>query len=153
MGLESGFIVDGDLSATSSKTGHEPGKARLHGSSCWMPEHDDKSQYFTVFLGDKINLTAIATQGAAHETCWITAYTLDVLHTEWYTYQENDVVKVSLIWSHIDCVAGGFSRANALIGGLFLILLAAWPLSLDTPLLNQSTRGWNPVTTQAIVHK
>jgi len=95
MGLESGFIGDGDLTAQSSKAGHEPWRARLHGPSCWMPEHDDKNQFFTVYLRDKINLTSVATQGAAYETCWITVYTLEVLHATWHKYTEDDVEKVS----------------------------------------------------------
>ena len=94
MGLESGFIGNGDLTAQSSKTGHEPWRARLHGPSCWMPEHDDKKQFFTVYLREKINLTAVATQGGAYESCWITVYTLQVLHTTWHKYMEDNVEKV-----------------------------------------------------------
>jgi len=95
MGLESGFIGDEDLTAQSSKAGHEPWRARLHGPSCWMPEHDDKKQFFTVYLRDKINLTSVATQGAAYETCWITVHTLEVLHATWHKYTEDDGEKVS----------------------------------------------------------
>ena len=94
LGLESGFIGDGDLTAQSSKTGHEPWRARLYGPSCWMAEHDDKNQFFTVYLRDKINLTAVATQGAAYESCWITLYTLEVLHTTWHKYTEDNAEKV-----------------------------------------------------------
>lgn len=101
VGLESGFIGDSDLSAQSSKTGHEPWRARLHGPSCWMPEHDDKNQFFTVYLRDKINLTAVATQGGAYEACWITAYILEVLHATWYKYMEDNVEKVSLVYEAI----------------------------------------------------
>ena len=94
LGLESGYIGDGALTASSYKPGYEPWKARLHGTSYWRPEKDDKNQFFTVYLHYKINLTAIATQGA--ETCWIRVYKLDAFHlSKWIKYKDNDVVKVS----------------------------------------------------------
>lgn len=97
LGLESGIIGDGALTASSSKPGYEAWRARLHGSSYWKPDKDDTNQYFTVYLFNKINLTAIATQGAVNETCWITAYTLDALQDTWIKYKENNVVKVSIV--------------------------------------------------------
>ena len=93
LGLESGYIGDGDLTASSFVPGYEAREARLHGTSYWRPDQDDNNQYFTVYLHVKINLTAIATQGG--ETCWITAYTLHALQNTWIKYMENNVVKVS----------------------------------------------------------
>ena len=94
LGLESGYIGDGDLTASSYKPGNEAREARLHGTSYWKPSQDDKHQYFTVNLGVKTNLTAIASQGG--ETCWITAYTLDTFfQNEWVRYMENNVIKVN----------------------------------------------------------
>ncbi|KAL9963436.1 hypothetical protein ACROYT_G026947 [Oculina patagonica] len=94
LGLASGYIGDGDLTASTYKPGCEPWRARLHGTSYWRPDTDDTNQYFTVFLYEKINLTAIATQGAVNETCWITAFTLDAaLNNTWIKYKENNVVK------------------------------------------------------------
>lgn len=93
LGIESGYIGDRDLTASSYKPGYEAKKARLHGTSYWRPAQDDKNQYFTVLLHVKINLTAIATQGG--DTCWIIAYSLDAFQNTWIQYMENNVVKVS----------------------------------------------------------
>lgn len=97
LGLASGYIGDGALTVSSSKPGYEAWRARLHGTSYWRPDKDDTNQYFTVYLYNKINLTAIASQGAVNETCWITAYTLDALQNTWIKYKENNVVKVSIV--------------------------------------------------------
>lgn len=98
LGFESGELKDVDLSASTIKDGHEAWRASLRGTNCWMPQYDDTQQYFTVFLSDiKVKLSAIATQGAVYEACWITAYTLHVSHPrgKWNWYKENGVVKVS----------------------------------------------------------
>ena len=99
LGLQSGCITSGDISASSNKYGHEAKEARLHGQSCWMPANDDTTQYFTVAfhsLGKvRVNLTAIATQGAPYNPCWITTYSLDIYHkSTWNKYKEGGIIKV-----------------------------------------------------------
>ncbi|KAJ7376989.1 hypothetical protein OS493_031261 [Desmophyllum pertusum] len=95
LGFESGELKDVHLSASTIKDGHEAWRASLRGANCWMPQYDNTPQYFTVFLSDiKVKLSAIATQGAVYEACWITAYTLHVSHGgKWNWYKENGVVK------------------------------------------------------------
>ena len=83
--MESGAILDKDIVASSNKPGYEPWKGRLHGRSCWMPSADKNSEYISVTLSGKVNITAIATQGAVTDRCWVTSYEIHYYDGSYFT--------------------------------------------------------------------
>ena len=74
LGMESGAILNGNIIASSKKTGYDPWEGRLNGNSCWMPAQNSNSEYITVRFVAQVTLIAIATQGAPIENCWVKTY-------------------------------------------------------------------------------
>ena len=74
--MESGAIPNGNIKASSSKTGYEPWDGRLNGNSCWMPAQNSNSEYITVKLVARVTVVAIATQGSPIKNCWVKGYTV-----------------------------------------------------------------------------
>ena len=76
LGMESGTILNGNIKASSKKTGYDPWEGRLNGNSCWMPAQNSNSEYITVKFVAQVTVVAIATQGAPIENCWVTSYVI-----------------------------------------------------------------------------
>ncbi|XP_072018425.1 neuropilin-2-like [Amphiura filiformis] len=77
LGLESGHITDGQLSASSFIDGeHSPSHGRLRNSSYWRPA-DNTSQWFQVRFDKRMIVSAISIQGSGTENGgWVTKYEL-----------------------------------------------------------------------------
>ena len=89
------------LSASSSRVGFEPGKARLHGNGAWSPSNDgNPNDFLQVDLQYEFFICAVATQGYrwTFRRFWTTKYRLlfSVNGTDWLTYKENGTDKVGI---------------------------------------------------------
>ncbi|XP_067026513.1 uncharacterized protein [Acropora muricata] len=87
------------LSASSSRVGFEPDKARLHGDGAWSPGDDSNPNDFVqVDLQYEFFICAVATQGYSRtlRRFWTTKYRLlfSVDGTDWLTYKENGTDKI-----------------------------------------------------------
>ena len=72
--MESGSIPDGNIQASSTKTGYEAWKGRLNGQSCWMPANDNTTEHIRVTFATVVKIVAIATQGAPLDGCWVKSF-------------------------------------------------------------------------------
>ena len=76
LGMESGAIPDDKITASTFKTGYEARKARLNRNSCWMPMQDRDTEYIKINFTSVTSVSAIATQGAPNDGCWVTSFSL-----------------------------------------------------------------------------
>ena len=74
--MESGAIQDDMITASTFKTGYEARKARLNRNSSWMPLQDRNTEYIKINFTSVTNVSAIATQGAPNDVCWVTSFSL-----------------------------------------------------------------------------
>jgi len=113
LGMESGAIPDDKITASTFKTGYEARKARLNRNSCWMPMQDKNTEYIKINFTSVTNISAIATQGAPNDGCWVTRFSL-----QWFVNNQlvtdrkvqNIVCQNSCIFSLL--VAGDVSRGG-----------------------------------------
>ena len=89
------------LSASSSRVGFEPDKARLLGNGTWSPSNDgNPNDFLQVDLQYEFFICAVATQGHPSRSLnsWTTKYRLlfSVNGTDWLTYKENGTDKVGI---------------------------------------------------------
>ena len=77
--MESGDIQDDMITASTFKTGYEARKARLNRNSCWMPMQDTDTEYIKINFTSVTSVSAIATQGAPNDGCWVTSFSLQWL--------------------------------------------------------------------------
>ena len=87
------------LSASSSRAGFEPEKARLHGDGAWSPRDvSNPNDFFQVDLQYEFFICAVATQGHPSSSFWTTKYKLlfSVNGKDWLTYNENGTDKVGI---------------------------------------------------------
>ena len=89
------------LSASSSRVGFEPDKARLHGDGAWSPSNDSNpNDFLQVDLQYEFFICAVATQGHPYYllNSWTTKYRLlfSVNGKNWLTYKENGTDKVGI---------------------------------------------------------
>ena len=94
-------IPDDHLSASSSRVGFEPDKARLHGDGAWSPSNDSNpNDFLQVDLQYEFFICAVATQGYPWNFIrfWTTKYRLlfSVNGKDWLTYKENGTDKVGI---------------------------------------------------------
>ena len=74
--MESGAIPDDKITASTFKTGYEARKARLNRNSCWMPMQERNTEYIKINFTSVTNVSAIATQGAPNDDCWVALFSL-----------------------------------------------------------------------------
>ena len=74
--MESGAIPDGNIQASSIKTGYDAWNGRLNGQSCWMPANDNTTEYIRVTFATVVRMVAIATQGAPLDGCWVKSFSI-----------------------------------------------------------------------------
>lgn len=81
LGMESRFISDAQISASSQFIGNHPAEqARLHYKAKrggWAAGVNNKNQWLQVDLGAEISVKGIATQGRSKWGQWVTAYKLE----------------------------------------------------------------------------
>ncbi|XP_015763700.1 PREDICTED: receptor-type tyrosine-protein phosphatase T-like [Acropora digitifera] len=87
------------LSASSSRIGFEPDKARLHVDGAWSPSNDSNpNDFLQVDLQYEFFICAVATQGHPYNllNSWTTKYRLlfSVNGKNWLTYKENGTDKI-----------------------------------------------------------
>ncbi|KAJ8338950.1 hypothetical protein SKAU_G00357360 [Synaphobranchus kaupii] len=90
LGLEDGNVTDAQLSASSSRSGMGPQKARLNGDSCWMPLTPTNS-WIQVDLGEAKKVTGITIQGCPGADHWVTTFKVQssTNEIEWTDYTED----------------------------------------------------------------
>ncbi|XP_074612301.1 receptor-type tyrosine-protein phosphatase S-like isoform X2 [Acropora palmata] len=84
-------IPSRSLSATSSRSGFEPDKGRLHGDGAWSPsDNGNPYDYLQIDLQYDFFICAVATQGHPSSDLWTTKYKLlfSVDDINWLTYKE-----------------------------------------------------------------
>ena len=77
-------------------------KGRLNGAGAWSPSNNnDANDYLQIDLIYEYVICAVATQGNPNADDWTTKYKLQLalIHTgkNWFTYQEDNIDKVSVI--------------------------------------------------------
>nr|XP_044607414.1 LOW QUALITY PROTEIN: contactin-associated protein-like 4 [Equus asinus] len=66
-------------SSSELSSSHSPGFARLNrrdGAGGWTPLVSDKNQWLQIDLGERVEVTAVATQGGYGSSDWVTSYLL-----------------------------------------------------------------------------
>ncbi|XP_033624263.1 neurexin-4-like [Asterias rubens] len=97
LGMESGAILDGQISATSWIHVLEgPRYARLHnrdGGGGWTAGTSDLEQYLTIDLGSVAEVTGVATQGRYNTDNYVQEYRvmLSTNGKDWTTYSDDQV--------------------------------------------------------------
>ena len=98
-------IPSRSLSATSSRSGFEPDKGRLHGDGAWSPsDNGNPYDYLQIDLQYDFFICAVATQGHPSSDLWTTKYKLlfSVDDINWLTYKEKGKDKVCIaITTHL----------------------------------------------------
>ncbi|KAI1905287.1 hypothetical protein AGOR_G00014550 [Albula goreensis] len=89
---QTSFNSSSQLSST-----HSPGFAKLNrrdGAGGWSPLHSDKYQWLEIDLGERTEVTAIATQGRYGSSDWVTSYLLMFSDTgrNWKQYRQEDSI-------------------------------------------------------------
>ncbi|GCC26336.1 hypothetical protein chiPu_0004752 [Chiloscyllium punctatum] len=93
------LVSDLPQSAFSSSSvlssSHNPGFAKLNrrdGAGGWSPKDSDKYQWLQIDLGERTEITAVATQGRYGSSDWVTSYVLMFSDTErnWKQYRQED---------------------------------------------------------------
>ena len=111
--MESGDIPDDKITASTFKAGYEARKARLNRNSSWMPMQYTNTEYITINFTSVTNVSAIATQGAPNDGCWVTSFSL-----QWFANNQLETSgKVQNIACQNSCffsllVAGDVSRGG-----------------------------------------
>jgi len=93
---------DSSFSASSSSGGNKAFKGRLNGDGAWSPSTDNNANnYLQIDLIYEFVICAVATQGNPNSDHWTTKYKLQfalIYNVEnWFTYQEDNIDKVSVI--------------------------------------------------------
>ncbi|KAM9102947.1 contactin-associated protein-like 4 isoform X1 [Sarcophilus harrisii] len=89
---QSSFSCSSELSSS-----HSPGFARLNrrdGAGGWSPLVSNKYQWLQIDLGDRMEITAIATQGGYGSSDWVTSYLLMFSDTgrNWKQYRQEESI-------------------------------------------------------------
>lgn len=99
VGTSDGFIIpDHRFSASSSRSGNDPSKARLDGASAWVPStSNDNSDYLEIDLGSVYFVCGVATQGNSGANEWTTQYKIktSLNNRNWTVYMEHGAEKVN----------------------------------------------------------
>lgn len=100
LGMQSGWIVDSDITATSFLTlDNEPGSARLNSTKAWSPVRQDVSEILQIHLASEANVSAIGIQGNPTADQWITKYRVEYSMDgmKWQKYPEVCIMMMTII--------------------------------------------------------
>ncbi|XP_032879400.1 contactin-associated protein-like 4 [Amblyraja radiata] len=86
-------------SSSEFSSSHSPGYAKLNrrdGAGGWSPLESNKHQWLQIDLGERTEMTAIATQGRYGSSDWVTRYLLMFSDTgrNWKQYRQEDSIWV-----------------------------------------------------------
>ncbi|KAL9960203.1 hypothetical protein ACROYT_G033625 [Oculina patagonica] len=99
LGMESGAILDDQISASSVHGYFVAQNGRLQSSTCWIAASNDINQWLQVDLGNLTNVTGVATQGRNSDVYfqWVTRYKLqysnDGANFQYYTEEGQNAEK------------------------------------------------------------
>ncbi|XP_014641007.1 PREDICTED: contactin-associated protein-like 3B [Ceratotherium simum simum] len=87
-------------SSSELSSSHSPGFARLNrrdGAGGWMPLLSDKNQWLQIDLGERVEVTAVATQGGYGSSDWVTSYLLMFSDSgrNWKQYRREDSISTA----------------------------------------------------------
>ncbi|XP_041849162.1 contactin-associated protein-like 4 [Melanotaenia boesemani] len=93
--LLSNLLPSSFRSSSQLSSSHAPGFAKLNrrdGAGGWSPLISDRYQWLEVDLGDRTEITAVATQGRYGSSDWLTSYLLMFSDTghNWKQYRQED---------------------------------------------------------------
>ncbi|XP_048390046.1 contactin-associated protein-like 5 isoform X2 [Stegostoma tigrinum] len=93
--LVSGLPQSAFCSSSVLSSSHSPGFAKLNrrdGAGGWSPRDSDKYQWLQIDLGERTEITAVASQGRYGSSDWVTSYVLMFSDTErnWKQYRQED---------------------------------------------------------------
>ncbi|KAF5909901.1 contactin-associated protein-like 5, partial [Clarias magur] len=83
-------------SSSKSSDKHSPHFAKLHtrdGSGGWSPDSEDHQPWLQVDLRDRLEVTAVATQGRWGSTDWVSSYQLQYSDSSrtWKSYRQDNM--------------------------------------------------------------
>ncbi|KAJ7345917.1 hypothetical protein JRQ81_001867, partial [Phrynocephalus forsythii] len=86
-------------SSSALSSSHSPSFAKLirrDGSGGWSPLDSSREQWLQIDLGDRVEITGVATQGRYGSSDWTTSYILMFSDTgrNWKQYREEDIIWV-----------------------------------------------------------
>ncbi|XP_026346543.4 contactin-associated protein-like 4 [Ursus arctos] len=93
-------------SSSELSSSHSPGFARLNrrdGAGGWTPRVSNRDQWLQIDLGDRVAITAVATQGGYGSSDWVTSYVL----------MFSDSGRNWKLYRHEESIAGFPGNANA----------------------------------------
>ncbi|XP_051276238.1 contactin-associated protein-like 4 isoform X2 [Dicentrarchus labrax] len=95
--LVSNLLPSSFRSSSQLSGSHGPGFAKLNrreGAGGWSPSSSDRYQWLEVDLGERTQITAVATQGRYGSSDWLTAYLLMFSDTghNWKQYRQEDSI-------------------------------------------------------------
>lgn len=101
LGMESGAISDGQISASSVWFSLVASRGRLNSSTGWAAGTNNLNQWFQIDLIRQYKVTGVATQGILSYTEWVTQYKLqfsnDGVRFQYYQEQGQNITdKVSV---------------------------------------------------------
>ncbi|KAL4617566.1 contactin-associated protein-like 5, partial [Arapaima gigas] len=84
-------------SSSQFSNSHSPGFAKLNrrdGAGGWSPQESNKYQWLEIDLGERTEITAVATQGRYGSSDWVTSYSLMFSDTgrNWRQYRQEDSI-------------------------------------------------------------
>lgn len=76
----------------------ENSDSSLLGAGGWSPLDSSREQWLQIDLGDRVEITGVATQGRYGSSDWTTSYILMFSDTgrNWKQYREEDIIWVGL---------------------------------------------------------
>ena len=92
-------FLDSSFNASSTGSGNEAFKGRLHGGGAWSPSNNNNANdYLQIDLLYEFVICAVATQGNPSANEWTKAYKLQLSYggSNWVIYNENNTEKVRL---------------------------------------------------------
>ncbi|XP_074614387.1 uncharacterized protein LOC141874129 [Acropora palmata] len=76
LGMESGYILDNQITASSYRPADLPQYGRLHNNKYWCAGKNSKDEYFQVDLGQEKTVNEILIQGRSNWYDWVTGFHL-----------------------------------------------------------------------------
>ena len=98
--MQNGKIPDTQITASSFCEDLPPEKGRLHNTSCWKADENDKKPWLQFDLAAEKTISAIASQGRKNAKEWVTSYLVGYSEDgdNFKPYQVDSINKVRNIW-------------------------------------------------------
>lgn len=89
LGMQSGDILDAQLSASTYAANHSAVESRLESNTAWCADVSDSYQWLEIAFGELVTLTEISMQGRAEAAEWTTGYRLSYKPYEYWQFYTN----------------------------------------------------------------